>query len=137
MFELTMNKRCNAPVARVFAAWCTTDLMRRWFGPGEMTVPEAEVDLRVGGAYRVVMRRPDGQTLIIGGIYREIVTNQRLCFSWQWEGSEAVTEVELTFRAAGEQTDLTLVHREFETEAARDDHNKGWQGCLAKLAVFA
>lgn len=111
-------------------------MIKRWFGPGELTVPEAQVDFRVGGVYRVVMRRPDGQTHVIGGIYREIHPNERLCFSWQWEGSDARTEVELTFRAAGEQTDLTLVHREFATEETREEHNKGWQGCLAKLAVF-
>ena len=84
MYELTLNKRCNAPVARVFAAWSSAEMIKRWFGPGTVTV----------------------------------------------------TEVELTFRAAGEQTDFTLTHREFPTEDERDKHNQGWQGCLVKLAVF-
>ena len=136
MYELTLNKRCNAPVARVFAAWSSAEMIKRWFGPGTVTVPEAEVDFRVGGAYRIVMRHSDGKTNIINGTYRQIVANERLCFSWQWEGSEAVTEVELTFRAVGEQTDFTLTHREFPTEDERDKHNQGWQGCLVKLAVF-
>ncbi|HXA46597.1 MAG TPA: SRPBCC domain-containing protein [Burkholderiaceae bacterium] len=136
MYELTLNKRCNAPVARVFAAWSTAEMLKRWFGPGTVGVAEAQVDFRVGGVYRIVMRHDDGRTHIVNGAYRQIVANERLCFSWQWEGSEAVTEVELTFRAAGQQTDLTLLHREFPTVESRDQHNEGWQGCLVKLAVF-
>ena len=136
MYELTLNKRCNAPVARVFAAWSTADMIKSWFGPGTVVVTEAQVDFRVGGLYRLVMRHDDGATHIVYGTYRQIVPNERLRFSWQWEGSEAVTEVELTFRAADQQTDLTLVHRELPTEESRDKHNEGWQGCLVKLAVF-
>jgi uncharacterized protein YndB with AHSA1/START domain len=133
MFELSLNKRCNAPVARVFAAWSSTEQVKRWFAPGDMTVPEASVDFRVGGAYRIVMQDPDGQTHIVGGVYRDIVPNQRLCFTWRWEGSEVTTEVDIHFRADDEHTDFTLIHRQFATEDARDRHNEGWERCLAKL----
>ncbi|HEY8587256.1 MAG TPA: SRPBCC domain-containing protein [Rhodanobacter sp.] len=133
MFELTLNKRCNAPVGRVYAAWSTADQVRRWFAPGDMSVPESEVDFRVGGNYRIVMQEPDGQRHIVGGVYREIVENERIAFSWSWEGSEVTTEVQVHFKAAGEQTDLTLIHREFATSEARDHHQQGWEGCLANL----
>lgn len=133
MFELTLNKRCNAPVERVFAAWSSVEQVKRWFAPGDMTVPDASIDFRKGGTYRIVMQNPDGQTHIVGGVYRDIVPNQRLCFTWSWEGSEVTTEVDISFRADGERTDFTLIHRQFATEEARDKHNQGWEGCLAKL----
>jgi len=133
MYELTLNKRCKAPVARVFAAWSSPQQVQRWFAPGDMTVPEAEVDFRVGGAYRIVMQRPDGQQHIVGGVYRDIVPNERLLFTWSWEGSGVTSEVEITLQPAGEQTDLTLLHRQIPTEESRESHKQGWEGCLAKL----
>lgn len=137
MHQLTLHKRCNAPVAQVFAAWSQPDIVRRWFAPGDLNVASAEIDFKVGGKYRIVMQRPDGGQHIAVGQYRHIAPNERLCFSWSWEGSDAVTEVELLFKAAGEQTDLTLHHREFQTADACTAHEQGWEGCLAKLLAQA
>ncbi|WP_211461608.1 SRPBCC family protein [Collimonas silvisoli] len=136
MFELTMNKRCKGPVERVFAAWGTADQVKRWFAPGDMSVSQAEIDFRVGGSYRIVIQRPDGQTHIVGGIYREIVTNERLSFTWSWEGSGVTSEVELSFRPVGAQTDLTLVHRQIPTAESLDSHQHGWESCLDKLVAL-
>lgn len=133
MYELTLNKRCRMSVEKVYAAWSSPEQVQRWFAPGDMTVPEAAVDFRVGGAYRIVMQRPDGQRHIVGGVYRELVPNERLVFSWSWEGSGVTSEVEITLRPAGKQTDLTLIHRQIPTAESRDSHGQGWEGCLAKL----
>ena len=134
MYELTLNKRLNLPVTRAFSAWREPGVMQKWFAPGDMTVPEADIDFRVGGSYRIVMQASDGQRHIVGGTYHEILDNERLRFSWQWEGSELTTEVELQFRGSGDQTEMTLIHREFPDTDTRDKHNQGWEGCLAKLA---
>ena len=136
MPELIMNKRCKAPVARIFAAWSQPELMRRWFAPGDLTVAEASADFRVGGAWRIVMLRPDGGTHIVGGEYREIDQDQRIVFSWSWENSGVTSEVEIGLRPAGDETDLTLTHRQIPTEESRASHAQGWEGCLAKLMVF-
>jgi uncharacterized protein YndB with AHSA1/START domain len=133
VYELSLNKRCKAPVERVFAAWSSPEQVQRWFAPGDMKVAQADVDFRVGGAYRIVMQRPDGQQHIVGGVYRAIVPNERLLMSWSWENSGVTSEVEIVLRAAGEQTDLTLNHRQIPTAESRDSHAEGWEGCLAKL----
>lgn len=133
MHELILRKRCSAPPERVFAAWTQPELMARWFAPGEMTVPEASADPRVGGAWRVVMQDPGGQRHIVGGTYREVSPFERLRFTWRWEGSEVTSEVEISLRADGGGTELQLRHTELESVASRESHGKGWEGCLAKL----
>ena len=134
MHTLTLTKRLAAPIDRVFGAWTKAEEVRRWFAPGDMHVPEASVDCRVGGRYRIVMEDTDGSQHIVAGEYREIVANERLAFTWQWEGSEAVTFVELDFRAAdGGGTEIKLVHTRFATEEQRDLHGEGWGDCLASL----
>lgn len=134
MKELRISEILEAPLARVFSAWCDIDNLRQWFAPGDMTVPEAMADLRPGGRYRIVMQEKDGKRHVVGGEYREIVPNERLRFSWQWEGKPDVTEVNVVFRALDQQrTELTLIHTGFATPEARDSHGKGWAGCLANL----
>jgi uncharacterized protein YndB with AHSA1/START domain len=135
MHELTLTRYVDAPPERVFAAWTQPALMGLWFAPGDMIVPEARSDLRVGGAWRVVMANPDGSRHIVSGVYREVVPPTRLRFTWRWEGSEVTSEVEVQLRAEGAGTELQLQHRELESETSRDQHRKGWEGCLAKLVA--
>lgn len=134
MQTLTMTERFPAPVDRVFSAWSSATEVSRWFAPGDMHVPQADVDCRPGGRYRIVMEDTDGAQHIVTGEYREVVQDERLAFTWQWEGSEAVTYVEVDFRADDNGgTELKLVHTRFATEEQRDLHGQGWGGCLGKL----
>jgi len=95
----------------------------------------ADVDLRVGGRYRIVMREASAEQHRVGGIYREIVPNAKLVFTWAW-GSTPERErlVTLRFEAAEGGTRLTLTHEQFADEPTRDRHNQGWNGCLDSLA---
>ena len=137
MHTLTLTERFAAPVERVFDAWSSSTEVSRWFAPGDMRVPEANIDFRPGGRYRIVMQETDGAQHIVTGEYHEIVPNRRLAFTWQWEGSDAVTFVELEFNAIDAQrTDLKLVHTRFATEEQRDHHGKGWGGCLVNLRAY-
>jgi len=137
MSELRITEVLAAPLARVYAAWTEPERMRRWFGKADMRVPEASVDLRPGGRWRVVLVRADGVRMPVGGEYREILPQERLRFSWQWEGSEVVTEVELRFRALdAARTELTVIHSEFPDETTRDQHFDGWRPALANLRRY-
>lgn len=134
---LVIRRILPADPQTVFHAWTEPEWLTRWFCPGELVVAEAELDLRVGGRYRVVMQNPQGETHSPSGVYEEIVPNEKLVFSWQWQGDELVTRVAVELRpVANGQTELTLTHTGFPDEQVRSAHEKGWSGCFVKLEAL-
>jgi len=134
--SLTIKRRFNAPPEKVFAAWIDPDKIKRWMGPGEIKKVEAECDLRVGGRYAIKMIMPDDEHNV-GGVYREIVPNEKLSFTWAWRSTpERESLVTVTFRKDGDGTIMTLLHGQFFDEKARDDHNRGWTGTMDKLERY-
>ena len=133
--SLVITRTLAASSAQVFAAWTDEETIRQWFCPGpDMIVAVAEVDLREGGRYRVVMQNKDGETYSPSGSYEQIVPNEKLVFSWKWADAELVTRVTVEFRELGpDETEMTLTHEGFPDTDVRDRHNGGWEGCLAKL----
>jgi uncharacterized protein YndB with AHSA1/START domain len=132
--SLTIKRRLNAPPAQVFAAWIDPEKVMRWMGPGAITAHRAECDVRVGGRYRWQMRTPAGESHDVGGIYREIVPNEKLVFTWAWETTperESLVTVQLKPEGAG--TLLTLMHEQLYDEDTRDRHQGGWNGALDKM----
>jgi uncharacterized protein YndB with AHSA1/START domain len=126
----------------VFAALTEPDQLRRWSAPEGFDVGAAEVDLRVGGAYRIRMNAPDGSIHTAYGTYREITRPERLVYSWQWEDSpdSAIGEtlVTIELREADGGTELTLTHTGFPSEDTRSSHDEGWTSCFNRLqAMFA
>jgi uncharacterized protein YndB with AHSA1/START domain len=135
---LRMRRTIRASRQRVFEAWTDPGQLRRWFAVAEgFTTPVAEVDLRVGGRYRLGMKAPgDNPLLIVGGVYREIVPLERLVFTWQWESAdpnELQTVVTVEFYEAAGVTEIVLKHELFSGLPQRDKHGEGWAGCLANL----
>lgn len=134
--SLTLERHIKAPVEKVYRAWTEGETLKRWFGPSDALVVElADADVRVGGHYRIVLAEPGGERHRVGGVYREVVPNARLVFTWAWESMperQSLVTVSLE-AAAGGGTDLTLVHEQFADEAARDRHQHGWSGSLDRL----
>jgi uncharacterized protein YndB with AHSA1/START domain len=109
----------------------------KWFGPDSGPVSKAETDVRVGGRYTVAFQTEDGEKHQVSGIYREVVPNEKLAFSWAWiTMPERESFVTVTIKRDGDGCILTLHHEQFADEAARDGHEKGWTGCLEKLERF-
>jgi uncharacterized protein YndB with AHSA1/START domain len=79
--EIIITRVYDAPRELVFSAWIEPQRLARWWGPKVFTNPVCEVDARVGGAWRIVMRGPDGSDYPCGGVYREIVKPERLVFT--------------------------------------------------------
>jgi uncharacterized protein YndB with AHSA1/START domain len=132
--SLTLKRRFKAPPEKVFAAFTDPEKVKRWMGPGEVKAVRAEGDVQIGGHYRWVMRAPDGEEFDVGGVYREIVPNEKLVFTWAWKGTpERETLVTVLLKPDGDGTLLTLMHEQFFDEAARDSHQGGWDGALDKM----
>jgi uncharacterized protein YndB with AHSA1/START domain len=98
-----------------------------------------ECDCRVGGRYVIVMTAADGSVNRVGGRYVEVKAPERLAFTWQWESGEMREEtlVTLEFLDRSGETELVLTHQRFPSESVRDHHDKGWAGCLDRLARLA
>jgi uncharacterized protein YndB with AHSA1/START domain len=79
--ELTLVRIFDAPREVVFKAWTDPRQLAKWWGPKIFTNPVCEVDARPGGAWRIVMRAPDGTEYPCGGVYREIVEPEKLVFT--------------------------------------------------------
>jgi glutathione S-transferase len=130
----------NAPREEVFRAWTDPDELRRWWGPGEFTCPEATVDLRPGGKYRLVMQPPGGEAFVVAGTYREVEPPSRLVYTWRWEtgpaadGSESLVSVEFRESATHPpRTELVLTHSDFPPSHGPAPYQMGWEGGLEKF----
>jgi len=138
--ELTVTRVFDAPRETVFRAWTDPEQAALWWGPQGFTTISCEMDVRPGGAYRACMRSPEGTRHCRRGVYREVVTPERLVFTFAWEdahgdpGHEMVVTV--TFADIGGKTTLTLHQAVFETVAARDDHRRGWISTIERFAEY-
>ena len=134
--SLTIKRRFKAAPAKVFAAWTDPQKMIRWMGPPSIIRCEAETDLRVGGSYHIKMVVPD-DTHDVSGVYREIVPNEKVVFTWAWKTTpERESLVTVTIKPDGDGSLMTLQHEQFFDEAARDNHNRGWTEIMDRLAQF-
>lgn len=130
---LSLRRAFSAPPERVFRAFTDADELRAWFGPGAYTSPQVELDLRVGGRYRIGMKPPEGDVFYLSGEYVEIDPPRRLAFTWQWEGDPAVTLVTIEFMERDGMTELALIHERFPDQEQCERHKEGWGATLEKL----
>jgi uncharacterized protein YndB with AHSA1/START domain len=132
---LRLQRTFQASAEDVFDAWTNEEVMRRWFhGEHGWETPEAIVDLRVGGALRVVMRDPVGGVEHGGrGRYTEIERPSRLAFTWTWDGEERVTQIEIEFEEADGATTVRFTHSGLRDEASARSHEGGWSNCFDHL----
>jgi uncharacterized protein YndB with AHSA1/START domain len=120
--QILIRREFEAPKHLVYKAWTTPELVKRWWSGnrGEMTI--AEIDLRVGGAWRYVMVTDEGFEVAFHGEYREIVPNKRIVSTEVYEGmpvGEALNTVTLT-ETEGRTTLTVLVQH--SSKEARDAH---------------
>jgi len=132
---MEIRRIVKAPRERVFKAWTTADDLKRWWGPGEFTTPEAHVDPRPGGSYLLVMQPPAGDPMRLVGTYKEVQPPERLVYTWRWDtewsdGHESLVTVE--FVDKGDETEVILNHDHFGPEG-EDPYRDGWEGGLDKL----
>ncbi|MBI1878583.1 MAG: SRPBCC domain-containing protein [Chloroflexi bacterium] len=132
-----LKRTFAAPREKVFRAWTEPERLKKWFAPAGCSAPSAEIELWVGGKYRVGMQFPHEDIFYVSGTYREIEPPARLVFTWRWEKPEkdfGETLVTIEFHDRGNSTEVVLTHERFPTPEIYEQHNQGWNSILDKLA---
>lgn len=133
--KLVLVRRLRAPAQRVFRAWTEIESLRRFMCPGRVVVGEIAADIRVGGAFRIVML-DDGRPIEHSGNYVQIDPPRVLSFTWNSPIAGKGSLVTLTFESQGGETVLTLVHERLPSAEARERHGRGWASIMDKVAAL-
>jgi len=122
--ELVVRRTVNAPARLVFEAWTKAELFRRWWVPKSygLTLLACELDVRVGGQYRLVFRHGDS-TMEFFGTYLEVTPNSRLVWTNE-EGDCGETVTTVTFEENAGKT-LLVVHDRYPSKEAVDTGSTG------------
>lgn len=134
---LELSRTFAAPREKVFRAWTEAEELARWFSPTEdYTVVVPQLELRVGGTWRLEMHHKGGAVHKLFGVYREISRPEKLAFTWRWESNADSEETLVTveFRSVGNSTEVALTHEGFASDEERGKHTHGWTGCLDRFA---
>ena len=138
--RVRVTRVIDAPRHEVFRAWTDPEILKAWWGPGAFTCPEAEVDLRPGGDYRLVMQPTSGEPMVLAGTYREVDAPSRLVYTWRWATGPAATGdeslVTVEFVDAGDRTEVRLSHEDFPPDHGPAPYALGWDGGLEKLEAL-
>ncbi len=134
-YVVRIERTFAASAEDVFDAWTSPEVMRRWLHcEHDWVTPEAEVDLRVGGKVRVVMRQPDGKEAEMQGEYTLIERPHRLVMTWTFYDDPSNEQlIELSFSESESGTRVRLVNSGISTDGRRDAQDWGWKGCLDQL----
>ncbi|MBI1251855.1 MAG: SRPBCC domain-containing protein [Alphaproteobacteria bacterium] len=139
--ELLIVRTFDAPASLIFAMWTQPEHFKRWMGPQSFSCPVAEMDVRVGGAYRGMIVSPENGENWFFGTYREIIHGERLVFTFQWDNDGPSAGVEtlitITFSERDGKTTQTFHQTPFLSQARRDSHVGGWTSSFEKLAAHA
>lgn len=136
--SVRLRRVFNAPVARVYSAWTNPAMMNEWFHPGRQVTSQCEVDLRVGGRYRIAMHPPQGEPYVVGGTYQEIIPDEKLVFTWRWAQADGEGEMLITLEfneLSPNETEVVLTHSQFPNQEERDSHEMGWVSCFDNLEL--
>ena len=139
---LRLSRVFHARRETVFDAWSSVEHVRRWFSPETYTVPDARVEMRVGGPFEVCMRSPEGKDHWTRGIFVEVTPHTRLVIDMQATDAagaplfRALTEVGFSDTLCGTQMDVVQTYTVFDPGAATPmiaGAPEGWRTTLDKL----
>jgi uncharacterized protein YndB with AHSA1/START domain len=138
--DLSITRFIPAPLEVVFRIWTDPEHLKKWWGPKDVTCTHAEVDLRVGGAYRIANQFPDGGVTWIQGVFQVIDPPHRLQYTWHLGESKPSSETEtevvtVLFTPEPTGTTLTITHQN-APDTSFDGHMAGWIGCLDGLEEY-
>lgn len=137
--RLSVDRHVAATPERVFEAWTSPEQIVRWWGGGGVTCPEAQVDLRPGGSYRIANASPDGTCVWISGVFQLIEPPSRLVYTWSVEppgglrSPDAASLVHVEFQLVEGGTRVSVTQSRIPDPGTHDLFEAGWNGCLDGL----
>lgn len=135
-FTLELRRQLPVAPARAFAAWTDPAELLEWWGPKGVRCIAADIDLRVGGTYRIVNELPDQSVLCIEGIFEVVTAPTRLQYTWSTDrDGDAAERVDVRFIGNENGTEIVVRHSRIPDQSLVEDHRFGWQGCLDGLAT--
>lgn len=156
--EFVISRIIDAPREKVWKVWTEPEHLTRWWGPKDFTAPVCKIDLRVGGKYHYCMRSPDGREYWSGGVFKEIVTNERIVATDTFMDADGnvlspaefglspdfpkESLVTVLFEDQGGKTKLSIVYKLPESAVAREamvnsEMEEGWNQSLDKFEAEA
>jgi uncharacterized protein YndB with AHSA1/START domain len=117
--EIEMTRVFDAPRHLVYEAFSKPELLKRWFGPHGWSLVVCEVDGRVGGGFRFVLRGPDGREMGMRGKYRELLPPERSVHMESFDDFPGESQVTSVFSEAGGKTTLTVTVQ-YPSQEVRD-----------------
>jgi uncharacterized protein YndB with AHSA1/START domain len=135
--EVRISRNYGVAPEKVWRAWTDPQALSQWFGHTNTEATVAEIDLRVGGRYRIAFAGSTGEMNEVSGTYQEVVPQRRLVFTWAFKSTpERVSRVSIDLTPQSGGTELRFVHDRFHDDAARDMHEFGWTRGFANLDAF-
>ncbi len=136
--ELVLELTCvlRASRERVFTTLTAPAELGRWWGPQGFSMPEIDLNLRVGGGFRFTMLPPEGEAFHLSGEFLEIDAPSRLAYTFRWDEpdpDDRETIVRLSLVPVGDATEVSLWQGEFATEERLELHRGGWTDSFDKL----
>ena len=136
--EIVMTRVFNAPRRLVFDALTKPELLRRWFGPRGWSLVVCEADLKVGGAWRWVLRGPEGRDMGMRGVYQEITAPERLVSTESFDDYPGESRNTLTLSEENGKTTFTITvlyqSQEIREAVIKSGMEHGAAECYDKLA---
>lgn len=137
----TLVRNLDATPEAIFAAWTDADAAAEWWHPRQTTTPResVQIDATVGGEYRYTMvNELSGEGVDTGGVYSEVVTPERLVFTWGVPGehSDETPVVTIAIEPEGELTLMTFDLRGVDGFSGDGSYYDGWEQALDSLTTY-
>jgi uncharacterized protein YndB with AHSA1/START domain len=139
--RVEVRRQFAAAPEKVFAAFAEARLIGRWLSPSpQITLTLLQFDFCVGGSYRFAYGLPSGETVTIGGVYRQIEPPSKIVFSWAIEAPDEHagidSQVTVSIAPLGNGSELLIRHERLTWPGAAARHAEGWRGALDQLALL-
>jgi len=144
--DLVLERVIDVRPELVWLAWTRPEHIKKWFAPAPWSISDCEIDLRPGGAFRTVMRSPEGEAYPNVGCFLEVVENRRLVFTDALEpgyrpAKEPFFTAVITLEPAGSGTRYVAraIHGDPEARKKHEDmgFHDGWSAVLDQLVELA